>query len=129
MGCSSGAICGVVSLVVVLALSHRAGVTTEEREYRLSLHCTPDSERDASLVRATRWATLLLAAFGVGVAILFLTHYVLPYQRLTGTLRDGGLDWMTGETFHALGWALLFVFVGGLAYRVVRGSYAARRPD
>jgi Na+/proline symporter len=115
---------GLVSLAVVLSLCDRAAVTSQEREYRLSLHRTPEEEMEVSQVRATKRSAALVAGFGLVVTLVFIAVYVAPYQELTGTLREGGgLDWTTGEMWHALSWVLLLGAMGGLAYRVVRRSY------
>jgi hypothetical protein len=37
---------------------------------------------------------------------MLLLFYVLPYQRATGTLHEGGrLDWWTAEALLAMAWA------------------------
>jgi Na+/proline symporter len=116
---------GVVSLVAVLALSNRAGVTDGERQYRLSLHQRPSEEREAAEIGITLRTIVLLGGFGVVVSLALIGLYVLPYQILTDTLRGGvALDWTSGEAWSALGWAGLFVPVAALAWVVVRRSYS-----
>ena len=118
---------GVISLFVVLWLSRLGTVTDEERSFRLQLHEIPTEERNEGQVKKTRWAAIMLVAFGVSISTLLLTFYVRPYQSSTDTLRGGlALDWFTGEALHAAGWTVLFATCGILAHRVIRRSCDAR---
>jgi sodium/pantothenate symporter len=116
---------GVISLVVVLWVSRFGTVTDTERARRLALHRLPADERDTVQAKKTQWAAIGVAAFGVFVSAMLIAFYALPYQRATGTLRDGNrLDWLTGEALLSLGWAVLFVPWGIAAYKMVGRSYA-----
>jgi sodium/pantothenate symporter len=116
---------GVISLVVVLWVSHLGSVTDTERARRLALHNLPADERDPVQAKKTQRAAIGVAVFGVFVSAALIAFYVLPYQIATGTLRDGNrLDWMTGEALLSLGWALIFVPWGIAAYKMVGRSYA-----
>ena len=58
------------------------------------------------------------------VAVVLINVYVQPYQQATGTLTaDGSIDWLTGEALMPLGWILLTMPLGILAFRTVRNSY------
>ena len=55
--------------------------------------------------------------------------YVKPYQRGTGEiLADGSINWATGEALFTLTWAILYIPLGLIAYRVIRRSYGAAAP-
>ena len=61
---------------------------------------------------------------------MLINFYVIPYQAITETLIDGQqVDWLTGEAFFALTWAVLFSIFGILAYRVIVRSYAPREVE
>ena len=67
---------------------------------------------------------MALAGFGVVTSVAFFVYYVMPYQTITGTrLAGGGIDWFSGESLHAFGWAVVCIPFAILAYRVVHRSY------
>ena len=113
-----------VSLVVITMVSRYTRVSDEQREYRLSLHVVPDAECAAEATRHTRWAALLLGAYGLVVATLLVVFYIKPYQSIVGTLLDDQtINWFSGEALHALGWVVVLVSFSALAYRVIGRSY------
>jgi len=120
---------GVISLVVILCLSHFGEVTEAQRARRLALHEVPEEDRDDAEMRKTQWSTIGVALSGIFMTAMLLLFYVLPYQQATGTLREGGrLDWWTVEALLAMTWAGLFVPWGIMAYKVVGNSYSSKRP-
>ncbi len=113
-----------VSLVVISTVSRYTRVSDEQREYRLSLHVVPEEECAAKPTRITRWASLLLGAYGLLVATLLVNFYIKPYQAIVGTLQDDQtVNWFTGEALHALGWLVLLVSFSALAYWAIGRSY------
>ena len=121
---------GVISLAVIILVSRRGTVTAKERAYRLNLHATPPAECNASQVRGTRWAAIVVVVSGFAISVMLINFYVIPYQAITETLIDGQqVDWLTGEAIFALTWAALFSIFGILAYRVILRSYAPREVE
>lgn len=120
-----GSVCG---LAVIIFFSWRGQVSESERNYRLGLHKIPEEEKDPAATIHTTWAAWLLAAFGIGVAVFFATSYVEPYQTLTGTLKDGSVDWLRGEGIEAIAWAVICTAFAILAHFTVKRSYASRPP-
>lgn len=117
---------GVISLIVVVVVSHRTSVTDNERQYRLSLLKTPAEELGTREAKKTLWYAFALAVFGAGMSILLLLFYVAPYQRaLHTTGSDFHFDWFSGEALFAYSWALIFVFFGWLMFRNVSRTYLA----
>jgi sodium/pantothenate symporter len=120
---------GVISLVVVLSLSHLGSVTDVQRARRLTLHEVPEEDRDTAQARKTQWSAIGVALSGIFMTAMLLRFYVLPYQRATDTLREGGgLDWWTVEALLAMTWAGLFVPWGIMAYKMIGHSYSSKRP-
>jgi len=121
---------GVISLVVIVCLSYCGNVTDTQRARRIALHEVPEEDRDDRQTKATQWSAIGVAVSGIFLTGMLLVFYVLPYQKTTGTLRDGGgLDWWTGEALLALMWAGLFVPWGIMAYQMVGRSYSSKRSD
>ena len=113
-----------VSLLVITTVSRYTRVSDVQREYRLSLHVVPEEECAAKPTRITRWASLLLGAYGLLVATLLVNFYIKPYQAIVGTLQDDQtVNWFTGEALHALGWLVLLVSFSALAYWAIGRSY------
>jgi sodium/pantothenate symporter len=120
---------GVISLVVVLCLSHLGSVTDVQRARRLTLHVVPEEDRDTAQARKTQWSAIGVALSGIFLTVMLLLFYVLPYQQATGTLREGGgLDWWTVEALLAMTWAGLFVPWGIMAYKMIGHSYSSKPP-
>jgi Na+/proline symporter len=117
---------GVISLIVVLAVSNKTSVTEKERQYRLSLLNTPAEELDTGEAKKTLWYAYALAVFGVAMSVIMLLYYVAPYQRsLHNSGKDFDFDWFSGEALFAYSWAFIFVILARLMYRVVFKSYLA----
>jgi sodium/pantothenate symporter len=117
---------GVVSLIVVLAVSRKTTVTEKERQYRLALLSTPAEELGTGETRKTLWHAYALAVFGVVMSILMMLYYVAPYQKaLHETGENYVFDWFSGEALFAYSWAVIFVFLGWLMYHNVLQSYRA----
>jgi sodium/pantothenate symporter len=120
---------GVISLVVVLVLSHLGNVTDVQRARRMTLHEVPEEDRDDAQARKTQWSAIGVALSGIFMTAMLLRFYVLPYQRATDTLREGGgLDWWTVEAVLAMAWAGLFVPWGIMAYKMIGHSYSSKGP-
>jgi sodium/pantothenate symporter len=120
---------GVISLVVVLVLSHLGNVTDVQRARRMTLHEVPEEDRDDTQARKTQWSAIGVALSGIFMTAMLLRFYVLPYQRATDTLREGGgLDWWTVEAVLAMAWAGLFVPWGIMAYKMIGHSYSSKGP-
>ncbi|HET6565376.1 MAG TPA: sodium:solute symporter family protein [Xanthomonadales bacterium] len=117
---------GVISLVVVLVVSSRTQVSDTERRFRLSLLDIAAEERDPAMVRKTLRYAWALAVFGVVMTLGMLRFYVLPYQQaLFAGEGSFHFDWFSGEALFAYGWAIIFVFLGGLMRRAVCREYLA----
>ena len=85
----------------------------------------PNEETTPGKLRFTLATSAALVVYGVFMSVVLITIYVRPYQEATGRLLpDGSLDWATGEAILALGWAILIVPMGLLAWRVIKKSYA-----
>lgn len=116
-----------VSLVVTIVVSHNGAVTRTERLFRMRLHRTPEHERRPGVLRITLIAPVLLIVYGCVMPFVMQHWYVEPYQRGTGEIMpDGSINWATGEAILSLSWALLYVPLGVVAYKMIRNAY---RPD
>lgn len=121
---------GAVSLVVIVWVSRLGEVTDKERDFRLQLHELPIEEIDDRKTQHTSWIAMSLAVFGVAASTLLLIYYVRHYQLITGVLIEGNeFDWLSGESLSALGWSVVYIFCGLLAYRVIQRSYGAAVTD
>lgn len=121
---------GVISLLVTVGISRLGTVTREEMLYRMRLHRTPEDETDLAKTRLTLLAPVVLIIYGCAMPFVMQHWYVVPYQRGTGQLMaDGSINWATGEAILSITWALLYVPLGLITYRVIRLSYSpgARR--
>jgi sodium/pantothenate symporter len=76
---------GLVSLAVVLVVSHLGTVSREEKIYRLQLHRVPASEVAPAKARFTRKFPLVMVAYTVIFYSVFMAWYIRPYQQATGT--------------------------------------------
>ncbi|MBT8047528.1 MAG: sodium:solute symporter family protein [Xanthomonadales bacterium] len=115
---------GLVSLVVVLAMSSVGGVSREEQAYRLELHRVPPGDVSAARTRVTRYAPVALAAYSVTMCVILLRVYVLPYQQATGGLStDGGINWLSGEALLVLASPVVVLPSAWIAWRMIRKSY------
>jgi hypothetical protein len=113
---------------VVLGVSRKTTVTENERRYRLSLLEIPAEELDTGEAKKTLWYAYALAIFGVVMTIAMLRFYVAPYQRaISEAGKDFIFDWFSGEALFAYSWAIIFVFLAWLMYRVVSRAYLAKR--
>ncbi len=115
---------GLVSLVVVLAVSALGTVGREEQAYRLKMHRIPPQEVSPARTRFTRYAPLALAVYSVTMCIILLRIYVRPYQEATGGLTaGGGIDWLSGEALLVLASPVVVVPTAWIAWRMIRRSY------
>jgi sodium/pantothenate symporter len=115
---------GMVSLVVVLVLSHLGHVSREEQVYRLQMHRVPEQEVSTSKLRFTRYAPLALAVYSVTMCTILLVIYVKPYQEITGTLTaGGGINWLSGESLLVLAGPVVVLPTAWIAWRMIRKSY------
>jgi len=115
---------GVVSLVVVLVVSKLGVVTEDEATYREKLHTVPESEMNATKLRFTQYAPLVLAVYSVTMCYILMTIYVQPYQEATGTLTAaGGIDVFAGESILVLVHPIVVIPTAIIAWRMIRKSY------
>jgi hypothetical protein len=114
----------VVSLVVVIVVSRLGRVSEEEQAYRLRLHEVPPQEIDASKLRVTSYAPLILAVYSMSMCIFLLTVYVYPYQEATGTLAaGGGFNFFSGEFMLVAAYPFVVLPTAWIAWRMIRKSY------
>ena len=115
---------GLVSLAVVLLVSRFKQVSRTEQVYRMQLHRVPEQEINASKLKVTRYAPLLLAAYSLATCIFLLTIYVQPYQEITGSLAaGGGINWFSGESLLVIAGPLVVLPSAWIAWRMIRKSY------
>lgn len=115
---------GLVSLVVVLLVSRFSRVSREEQVYRLRLHRVPVQEVNASKLRFTCYAPLVLAVYSVTMCVILITVYVQPYQEITGTLHvGGGINWLSGESLLVLAGPVVVLPTAWIAWRMICKSY------
>ncbi len=115
---------GIVSLIVVLVVSHFGAVSDEEAAYRTGLHEVPASDVDATKLRFTQYAPVILAVYSVTMCFILFSIYVRPYQEATGTLTaGGGIDFLTGEAVLLLGSPVVVLPTAVIAWRMIRKSY------
>jgi sodium/pantothenate symporter len=115
----------VVSLIVTIGVSRLGTVSRAEDHYRMQLHRTPSDEIDLNKTRVTLWVPTILIIYGCVMPFVMQHWYVKPYQRGTGQIMaDGSINWATGEAVLSVGWALLYVPLGLITYRVIRRSYS-----
>ena len=115
---------GVASLVVTIAVSRRSEVSAAEADYLATLHVRPAEETRPSRLRTTLLIPAILILNGIVTPSLLTWYYVLPYQRATGMLMDGGLNWMTGEMALMASWAVIYVSLGLFTLRFIRRAYS-----
>jgi sodium/pantothenate symporter len=109
----------ILSAVTIVLVSRRGSVTEEEREYRDQLHVIPDAEIDAAELRRTlRWPKLLIAV-GVGLAVIMIVFYAIPYQRAVGSESPGS----SGELWFCLASGALVIACGLLAHWEIRRTF------
>lgn len=117
----------VASLLVTIAVSRRGKVSREEHVYRMRLHRTPQEDLDRGLTRTTLVAPWALIVFGCVMPFVMLHWYVKPYQRGAGDLlADGSINWATGEALLSLSWAVLYIPLGLITFRIIRAHYSPR---
>jgi sodium/pantothenate symporter len=115
---------GIVSLVVVLLVSHFGRVSEAEAQFRSALHEVPVSEISASKLRLTQYAPLILAVYSVTMCFILLNIYVRPYQDATGTLAaHGGINLLSAEAVLVLGGPIVVLPTALIAWRMIRKSY------
>ena len=115
----------VVSLIVTIGVSSLGTVSRAEDHYRMQLHRTPSDEIDLNKTRVTLWVPTILIIYGCLMPFVMQHWYVKPYQRGTGQIMaDGSINWATGEAILSISWALLYVPLGLITYRVIRSSYS-----
>ena len=115
---------GLVSLVVVIVVSRFSQVSRKEQLYRLQLHRVPHQEVNASKLRITCYAPVILAVYSLTMCIILFTIYVQPYQAVTGTLNaGGGINWFSGEALLVLAGPVVVLPTAWIAWRMIRKSY------
>jgi Na+/proline symporter len=115
---------GMVSLVVVLVVSHFGHVSDSEAQFRSALHEVPASEISATKLRLTQYAPLILAVYSVTMCFILLNIYVRPYQDATGTLAaHGGINLLSAEAVLVLGGPIVVLPTALIAWRMIRKSY------
>jgi sodium/pantothenate symporter len=115
---------GLVSLVVVIVVSRFSQVSRQEQVYRLQLHRVPHQEVNASKLRITCYAPVILAVYSLTMCVILFTIYVQPYQAVTGTLNaGGGINWFSGEALLVLAGPVVVLPTAWIAWRMIRKSY------
>ncbi len=111
----------VLSLLTILVVSRLGIVSDEERDYRRTMHITPQEEYDRDQYHQTiRWAKWLMGG-SVVAGIIVAVFYSIPYQQAKN---DGGpWTFFTGENFVAIEYTMSFLVAGGLAYWGIKRSY------
>ncbi len=118
---------GIVSLIVVLVVSKSGTVSEEEAKYRDDLHEIPESEMNATKLRFTQYAPIVLAVYSVTMCFILLAIYVRPYQEATGALTAaGGIDLLSGEAVLVLVHPIVVIPTAIIAWRMIRKSYGSR---
>ena len=116
------------SLVVTILVSRNTKVTNTEAQNLHKLHEPPADELDIKKTRTTIIAPTILIFYGLVVSVLMVNYYVLPFQRATGSLIEGGsINWFTGEAIFAVSWAFIYAALGYFAIKVIRGNYSPLR--
>jgi sodium/pantothenate symporter len=119
----------VVSLMVTIVVSSTGTVSPREDEFRRQLHQTPEGEVSGGWTRVTLLAPITLVIYGCAMPFVMQHWYVRPYQRGTGQLLpDGSINWATGEAILSLSWAMLYIPLGLIVYRVIKRTYSGLRP-
>lgn len=117
-----------LSLITITLVSRAGQVTDEEHLYREELHQTPDEDRDPAALRKTLIAPYAMVAFGCVMPFVMMLNYVIPYQRGSGDLLEGGgLNWATGEAILALSWGALYIPFGLFAAHVIKKRYGGQK--
>ena len=105
-----------LSYITVEVVSFNGKVSEKEHALRAGLHQVPESEIDPDKLRRTLLWPKILIVFGVGLSILMVVFYVIPYQQATGS--DA-----IGEIVLSLGVGLALVVTGALAWWGTARSY------
>jgi Na+/proline symporter len=115
----------VISMITVVAVSSVTAVTTEERDYRASLHVPPPELADAKAARLTMIWPKLMFAWGILLSVILVIVYVRPYQLATGVVSAAGpyVVW-TGELFIAIAFGGIIACGGLFAQWAMRRHYA-----
>jgi hypothetical protein len=112
-------------VITILVVSKQGKVTTEESEYRLSLHRVPDIDLDLKKTKTTLIGAICLGLYGLAMPVLMMLYYVIPYQRGAGhLLSDGSLDWSRGEVIVTLTVPLLWIPLGVVSAIVIWKRYS-----
>ena len=120
---------GLLSYLVIVLVSRNGKVSETEHSRRLELHEIPQHECNVKQVKKSQKIAMTVIIFGVLMSILQLVYYVYPYQLATDTLNaNNQLDWLTMESFLALGWAGIFVPWGIITYKMIGSSYVPKLP-
>lgn len=119
-----GAALGFITIILV---SKRGVVTVQEVEYRENLHRTPEIDADPIKTKTTLWAPACLIGYGCLMPLLLINYYVIPYQAGVGELlADGSVDLTTGESILAMMTAPVYIILGLIVLKVVRGRYGVK---
>jgi hypothetical protein len=103
--------------VTIVLVSRRGTVTEVERRYRSRLHELPASELGVARFRRTLlWPNLLIAG-GVGLAVLMIVFYALPYD---AAVRPGRRELLSGEALLSLGCGFALIASGLVARFSIR---------
>ena len=113
-----------ISLAAVFLAMRFTEVTDIEREYRLSLLKTPDSEIDNREARRTIWYAHAYWVTLMVIAAVFFFIYVVPYQATRGPVAEGlPFDWFSAEALHIYSWPIVYIPAAIVVVWAVRKSY------
>jgi sodium/pantothenate symporter len=114
-----------LSTVTIAWVSRRGSVTEAECRYRRQLHDIPAAEFDPAEVRRTLLWPKLLIASGVGVAVVMVAFYAIPYQEAVGTSVP---HVVSGELLFCLACGLSLIACGLFAHWATKRSFESREP-
>lgn len=117
-----------LSFATILIVSKMGQVTSGERSYRAMIHRIPSSEIDESKCALTVFMSILLMLTGALTIAVMVVFYALPYAEGRDALVSEGAAQGTGfgELVLAIAYGAVMVFVGAIAYRVVKRDYALK---
>ena len=90
----------IISVVLILAVSHSGNVTSEESTYRSNLHQTPVEEFDPLKLKHTLLLAKTLVITGVATIVLMIIFYVRPYVSASNMAANQTQEILAGGIQH-----------------------------